>query len=66
MGYALKLEPSNQKDGMTKNQFTDSLSHLNNRLNKVEQTLSIHIQQDIQDYYYDCVNVLNSINQKYS
>ena len=66
MGYALKLEPSNQKDGMTKKQFTDSLSHLNNRLNKVEQTLSIHIQQDIQDYYYDCVNVLNSINQKYS
>lgn len=66
MGYALKLEPTNQKEGMTKKQFTDSLSHLNNRLNKVEQTLSIHIQQDIQDYYYDCVNVLNSINQKYS
>lgn len=66
MGYALKLEPSIQKDGMTKKQFTDSLSHLNNRLNKVEQTLSIHIQQDIQNYYYDCVNVLNSINQKYS
>lgn len=66
MGYALKLEPTNQKEGMTKNQFMQSLSHMNDRLKMVDHSISIHIQQDIQDYYYDCVNLLNSINQKYS
>ncbi|HEY4602482.1 MAG TPA: hypothetical protein VIG73_14540 [Cerasibacillus sp.] len=66
MGYAINIKPTVHKEGMTKAQFMQSLSDMEHRLTFINQRLSLHINQVVQNYYYDSANILNSINQKYS
>lgn len=65
MGYALNIKPTIQKEGMTKNQFIQSLNDMDRQVVMIDKSLSLQIKQVIQDYYYDSANILNSISQKY-